>query len=233
MSWKKSPSTKRLVYAATTALALVTGGGSAGAVELLVNGGFEASSSHLTTPPGWTNIGATQGILTYADIGNSIPSYDGGLNFYTIGGVASNGFSAPGWGISQTVATTIGNTYRLTVGLSDENGSGLTDVLDVQIGSQSNHVTLTADGSGFFKRPFETYTYDYVAASSSTAISFTLFSSTDFGNNDPMIDGASFQEIAAAVPEPSTWAMMFLGFAGLGFIGYRRSRKDRGLALAA
>jgi hypothetical protein len=24
------------------------------------------------------------------------------------------------------------------------------------------------------------------------------------------------------VPEPSTWAMMLLGFAGLGFVGYRR-----------
>jgi CHRD domain/PEP-CTERM motif len=28
--------------------------------------------------------------------------------------------------------------------------------------------------------------------------------------------------LLAAVPEPSTWAMLILGFAGLGFIGYRR-----------
>jgi hypothetical protein len=34
-----------------------------------------------------------------------------------------------------------------------------------------------------------------------------------------------------AVPEPSTWAMMLLGFAGLGFVGYRASR--RSVALAA
>jgi hypothetical protein len=27
-----------------------------------------------------------------------------------------------------------------------------------------------------------------------------------------------------AVPEPSTWAMMALGFAGLGFLGYRKTR---------
>jgi hypothetical protein len=27
----------------------------------------------------------------------------------------------------------------------------------------------------------------------------------------------------AAAPEPSTWAMMLLGFAGLGFAGYRSS----------
>ena len=29
-----------------------------------------------------------------------------------------------------------------------------------------------------------------------------------------------------AVPEPSTWAMMLAGFAGLGFAGYRGSRKS-------
>jgi hypothetical protein len=32
-------------------------------------------------------------------------------------------------------------------------------------------------------------------------------------------------ENVSAVPEPSTWAMMLLGFAGLGFAGYRASRK--------
>ena len=37
----------------------------------------------------------------------------------------------------------------------------------------------------------------------------------------------------SAVPEPSTWAMMLLGFAGVGFMTYRRSRKDQGVALAA
>jgi hypothetical protein len=31
--------------------------------------------------------------------------------------------------------------------------------------------------------------------------------------------------VAASTPEPSTWAMMILGFAGLGFAGYRASRK--------
>jgi outer membrane lipase/esterase len=30
------------------------------------------------------------------------------------------------------------------------------------------------------------------------------------------------QAFSAAVPEPSTWAMLLLGFAGLGFAGYRR-----------
>jgi PEP-CTERM motif len=29
--------------------------------------------------------------------------------------------------------------------------------------------------------------------------------------------------IHTGVPEPSTWAMMILGFAGIGFMAYRRS----------
>ena len=32
-------------------------------------------------------------------------------------------------------------------------------------------------------------------------------------------------DVASAVPEPSTWAMMILGFAGLGFMAYRRKAK--------
>jgi hypothetical protein len=32
------------------------------------------------------------------------------------------------------------------------------------------------------------------------------------------------EAVASAVPEPSTWAMMLLGFAGLGFMGYRKNR---------
>jgi hypothetical protein len=31
--------------------------------------------------------------------------------------------------------------------------------------------------------------------------------------------------LTAAVPEPSTWAMMILGFAGVGFMAYRRQSK--------
>ncbi|HEX9167481.1 MAG TPA: PEPxxWA-CTERM sorting domain-containing protein [Roseiarcus sp.] len=32
--------------------------------------------------------------------------------------------------------------------------------------------------------------------------------------------------VSNSVPEPSTWAMMLLGFAGLGYAGYRRSRNS-------
>jgi hypothetical protein len=32
-------------------------------------------------------------------------------------------------------------------------------------------------------------------------------------------------DLSAVVPEMSTWAMMLLGFAGLGYAGYRTSRR--------
>jgi hypothetical protein len=38
---------------------------------------------------------------------------------------------------------------------------------------------------------------------------------------------AAFSLSGSVVPEPSTWAMMLLGFAGLGFAGYRHARKAR------
>jgi unsaturated chondroitin disaccharide hydrolase len=43
-----------------------------------------------------------------------------------------------------------------------------------------------------------------------------------------VLDGGSgwvlYSPAEATVPEPSTWVMMLLGFAGLGYVGYRRGR---------
>ena len=38
---------------------------------------------------------------------------------------------------------------------------------------------------------------------------------------------AAFSLSGSPVPEPSTWAIMLLGFAGLGFAGYRRAKMAR------
>jgi hypothetical protein len=76
-----------------------------------------------------------------------------------------------------------------------------------------------------------------------TKYSFELdFSDRLNGAYDPI--GNSFSEpgfdlrtdgsftTRASVPEPSTWAMMLLGFAGLGFVGYRRAQRGRASAIS-
>ena len=45
------------------------------------------------------------------------------------------------------------------------------------------------------------------------------------GNSFVSLIEAGNQTLGAGAPEPATWAMMALGFAGLGFAGYRKSRK--------
>ena len=55
----------------------------------------------------------------------------------------------------------------------------------------------------------------------------------DAGSSFPTTGGAfvltsvgesTFTAATSAIPEPSTWAMMLIGFAGLGYAGYRRAR---------
>jgi hypothetical protein len=47
---------------------------------------------------------------------------------------------------------------------------------------------------------------------------------------DTHTDG-SFSTAAGAVPEPSTWAMMLIGFGGLGFAASLRGRKQGATAI--
>ena len=54
------------------------------------------------------------------------------------------------------------------------------------------------------------------------------FAITATGN---FLNGSANSTIdVAGAPEPSTWAMMLLGFVGLGFLGYRTSRKPVSIA---
>ena len=66
--------------------------------------------------------------------------------------------------------------------------------------------------------PADTLTY------STSGLSFTLDNPSGH-----QIEGGAFTVsdpiVAGAVPELSTWAMMLLGFAGIGFMAYRRNSK--------
>jgi hypothetical protein len=51
------------------------------------------------------------------------------------------------------------------------------------------------------------------------------YSFSDSANPALNSRGTIVATLAPAVPEPSTWAMMILGFCGLGFMAYRRTSK--------
>jgi hypothetical protein len=63
-----------------------------------------------------------------------------------------------------------------------------------------------------------------------------LFSLTETANLALKAGGSitGFNESMAttAVPEPSVWAMLVMGFGGLAFLGAKRARKDRLASLA-
>jgi PEP-CTERM motif len=108
-------------------------------------------------------------------------------------------------------------------------------------GNYSNGITATATGLFFNFSGSPTQYIGFVDSSNNqdTYCSGLPGCSTGFEQvgiqaND---GGGSFfytgsQEIAsiAPVPEPASWAMMFLGFAGLGFVGYRKAKGKAALA---
>jgi hypothetical protein len=60
----------------------------------------------------------------------------------------------------------------------------------------------------------EKYNLQYVVPEGATSISIGWFGPNTY----------TPPAIAAGVPEPSTWAMLLIGFAGIGFAGHRRSK---------
>jgi hypothetical protein len=70
----------------------------------------------------------------------------------------------------------------------------------------------------------------FIANGSTTVTLNTVNASLDDNIFLEVFDVSGVATITAGVPEPSTWAMMILGFCGLGFMAYRR--KQNGLALS-
>jgi hypothetical protein len=58
----------------------------------------------------------------------------------------------------------------------------------------------------------------------------SIFMTFNGGNGVQDVRQIRLEEVTAAVPEPSTWAMMLLGFAGVGYMTYRRRRQATALA---
>ena len=74
----------------------------------------------------------------------------------------------------------------------------------------SEHFIYSSSGLPFFEAPSQ----DHFDAAT------TLDPDTD-----DVGSSVTFVQVSGAIPEPSTWAMMLLGFAGLGYAGYRKARR--------
>jgi hypothetical protein len=54
-----------------------------------------------------------------------------------------------------------------------------------------------------------------------------VFTLTPFGQ---LVNRGQSEVKIGVVPEPSTWAMMLIGFVGLGYAGFRKARSTRSIA---
>jgi len=78
----------------------------------------------------------------------------------------------------------------------------------------------TTETTGFFTLPAGSH-------------NFVLTYVESNGSPSDLIFNTGRVSFSSTVPEPSTWAMMLIGFAGVGFVAYRRTKKSSAAFLAA
>ena len=70
-----------------------------------------------------------------------------------------------------------------------------------------------------------TASMDFTATSASEMLVFLSVGGPTSLPPVALLDGVSLTGVTGGAPEPATWAMIGLGFAGLGVAAYRRRRK--------
>lgn len=149
-----------------------------------------------------------------------------------VGGYAVSGSGAlldPNQGINSSIAIAlitagsspggvgpIGNSYG-------HFASGGDQIFDNAFNTANLANPLTGDGLEFLATPFPNATNLATGFNlwGNGGGSFTGYVETPH-NLIYQVDAGTATFSVAAVPEPSTWAMMILGFFGVGFIAYRR-----------
>jgi hypothetical protein len=96
----------------------------------------------------------------------------------------------------------------------------------VTVGDMTEKDTALMDTPSAGTHPWELVSMDFVATASSETLSFLAWGDNGSEVNlPPTVFLAGVNSPALSAPEPSTWAMMGLGFVGLGFMGRRRMMK--------
>ena len=233
----------RTIAKLSCAVLLVVSAAPANAVEVITNGDFQ---SGLT---GWTGFATANGTIS------QIPGYAGGTrdlaaikSFNVSGSGASNALalnaganpSSPtpeGGGVTQTFITT-GGTATFFANIADNwlsaSGSiasiGLFSVLlDGQLMDSHDFGIVTANSQGWTLRDTLGFTTMLSAGEHTLALQVTRRFAPAIGVDAEYFDNVSLN-VTSAVPEPSTWAMLILGFVGVGFMACRRRN---GATLAA
>lgn len=218
------------VFSAAVIAAASVLGASQAAASSVVNGSFENNTNFVAngdntmvltvgdsvSMPGWTVVGSP---------GDSI-AWIGPLNPFGL--TASNdgyfldltGYpnGAPFGGVSQSLSTLIGATYRLTFDLGSHLGSGA-PVLSVSAGAQSDSFTVTPTTQSHW----DTFSFDFLAGGTSTLVTLQGTGGTDYiGLDNVSVALLQGPPTTGGVPEPTTWAMMIIGFGAAGSMIRRR-----------
>jgi hypothetical protein len=169
--------------------------------EPSASGNFQTFTGGTMGP--WNVIGSVDLIGTYWN-GPPVGGNSVDLNGDSQGGITQTFTVAPG-------------SYVLGFYLSgNPDGSPNTKSVDASVGPSDPiyQFTTALDGNHNLTYTFETL--DFSTTGGPVTLSFL---SQDAGPYGAVVGGVT---ISAAVPESSTWAMMILGFFGLGFLAYRR-----------
>jgi PEP-CTERM motif len=207
------------------AVALMAAPPFSNASNILVNGNFASTDngfSETLTPVGWTNIGHIDGVISDSVFGT--PAYGGSTYYYDTGGYGG-ATPASGDGIEQTVGTSIGTTYDLSLGVSSENVGGGPEFLNVLVNGTSiaQFQMILNSAYGAFDAPWTTENLSFVAGSTSTTIAFTV-TGTDLGALDPLIAGVDLEAATATATTPEPSSFVFLGTGILGLAGAIRRK---------
>ena len=203
--------------------------------NLITNGGFGDPDGNFTnnTGTGGDNVPVGSSSITGWTISGAYPALwipSGGF-YGGLGPSPGNPSSflldltgtintAPYDSVSQTIATTAGAHYTLTFDLGSAMQWGLPDGVTASAGSTSG--TFTSTNPGDSTNFWNSETLNFVATGTSTLI--TLAGASGFSYIG--VDNVAVVETSpGGVPEPSTWAMILLGFAGVAYLGYRRARE--------
>jgi hypothetical protein len=179
--------------------------------------------------------GAVLGVVPQASAGASEIGFDVNV---TVGDATATGFFS---GIVGNSNSDVGAPFELTLteGLTSATfGSEPGINGEVAVGPPlGNAITVTADHVFFnFSDPDPEFLKFYSSANNGTFLCFQTYAfcggtgaGIDIevaGGSDPFQSMTGNQVIAsvASVPELSTWAMLLLGFGGLGFAGYYQNR---------